>query len=259
MHEIKTKDGYINVDEKQERHLFYYFVEAETDPDSKPLVLWLNGGPGCSSLGGGGLTENGPFRPSGEVLVRNNYSWNKVANMLYLESPAGVGFSYSTNKSFYNYVNDEITASDNLYFLEKWINRFPEYKNRILYITGESYAGHYIPQLAILIIKTRAKMFNLKGIAIGNPLLEFDTDLNSVPEFWWILDLCSSEISHFVDQYDVALDVCPSPAMFQAQKYESKIDVCVEDETYVYPNRKDVQKALHARLFGVKEWGMCSE
>ncbi|KAL0385282.1 UNVERIFIED_CONTAM: Serine carboxypeptidase-like 45 [Sesamum radiatum] len=80
--------GYVNVDEKEERALFYYFVEAETDPASKPLVLWLNGGPGCSSLGVGAFSENGPFRPSGNAaLVRNEYSWNKEANILYLESP----------------------------------------------------------------------------------------------------------------------------------------------------------------------------
>ncbi|XP_058208066.1 P-(S)-hydroxymandelonitrile lyase-like [Rhododendron vialii] len=51
--------GYITVDEKQDRALFYYFVEAETDPASKPLVLWLNGGPGCSSLGAGAFCEHG--------------------------------------------------------------------------------------------------------------------------------------------------------------------------------------------------------
>ncbi|KAJ6700156.1 SERINE PROTEASE FAMILY S10 SERINE CARBOXYPEPTIDASE [Salix purpurea] len=103
--------GYITVDEKQRRSLFYYFVEAETSPASKPLVLWLNGGPGCSSVGAGAFVEHGPFRPTtGNSLVRNEYSWNKEANMLYLESPAGVGFSYSANDSFYSYVTDEITG-----------------------------------------------------------------------------------------------------------------------------------------------------
>lgn len=102
--------GYVTVDENQDRTLFYYFVEAESDPASKPLVLWLNGGPGCSSFGIGAFSENGPFRPrGGGLLVRNDYSWNKEANMLYLESPAGVGFSYSAKQSFYALLNDTIT------------------------------------------------------------------------------------------------------------------------------------------------------
>ncbi|XP_027350417.1 serine carboxypeptidase-like 45 isoform X2 [Abrus precatorius] len=244
--------GYITVDEKQKRALFYYFVEAEVQPASKPLVLWLNGGPGCSSVGAGAFVEHGPFKPSENGLVKNDYSWNKEANMLYVESPAGVGFSYSANKSFYDLVNDEITARDNLVFLQHWFTKFPEYKNNDFFITGESYAGHYVPQLAQLIVQTKTK-FNLKGIAIGNPLLEFNTDFNSRAEFFWshglisdstyeiftkvcnysqirrqhqsgkltpvcagVNKLVSSEVSRYIDTYDVTLDVCLSSADQQA-------------------------------------------
>ncbi|CAK7340263.1 unnamed protein product [Dovyalis caffra] len=298
--------GYITIDEKQRRALFYYFVEAETGPATKPLVLWLNGGPGCSSIGAGAFCEHGPFKPSGELLIQNQYSWNKEANMLYLESPAGVGFSYSANGSFYSYVTDEITglnsliAQDNLAFLEGWFAKFPEYKVRDFFITGESYAGHYVPQLAQLIVQSKAKI-NLKGIAIGNPLLDFSTDLNSRAEFLWSHGLISDatyemattvcnysqimrqiqissslshscskvngqvlrEISKFIDTSGVTLDVCLSAVELQSQKlnqmeYLGKIDVCAEDETMKYLNRKDVQKALHAQLVGVKQWTVCS-
>ncbi|CAA3015408.1 serine carboxypeptidase-like 45 [Olea europaea subsp. europaea] len=291
--------GFISIDEKQDRAFFYYFVEADTKPASKPLVLWLNGGPGCSSVGVGAFCEHGPFKPSGNVLLKNDYSWNKGANVLYLESPAGVGFSYSVNKSFYS-IGDEMTAQDNLIFLEKWFDKFPEFKTRDFYITGESYGGHYVPQLANLIIQSKAK-FNLKGIAIGNPLLEFNTDFNSKSEFLWshglisdatyelftkacnysqirrqyqngnltpvcslVIHQVSGEIGKFVDTYDVTLDVCLSTASMQSEvlnklKDKPKIDVCVEDETIVYLNRKDVQKALHSRLVGVKQWTVCSD
>ncbi|VVA28549.1 PREDICTED: serine carboxypeptidase [Prunus dulcis] len=92
--------GYVTVDEKQQRALFYYFVEAETDASSKPLVLWLNGVMKGLAVH---LLEHGPFKPSGDILLKNDFSWNKEANMLYLESPAGVGFSYSSNQSFYDF------------------------------------------------------------------------------------------------------------------------------------------------------------
>ncbi|XP_061353077.1 serine carboxypeptidase-like 45 isoform X1 [Gastrolobium bilobum] len=292
--------GYITVEEKQQRALFYYFVEAEVEPASKPLVLWLNGGPGCSSVGAGAFVEHGPFKPNENGLVKNDYSWNKEANMLYLESPAGVGFSYSANKSFYDFVTDEMTAKDNLVFLQNWFSRFPEYKNNDFFITGESYAGHYVPQLAQLIVQTKTK-FNLKGIAIGNPLLEFNTDFNSRAEFFWshglisdstfevftkvcnysqirrqsqtgtlspvcagVNKLVSTEVSRYIDTYDVTLDVCLLSANQQAfvltQLQEGeKIDVCVEDETFTYLNKKEVQEALHAKLVGITTWSTCSD
>ncbi|KAK7852572.1 serine carboxypeptidase-like 46 [Quercus suber] len=182
--------GYITVDEKQQRALFYYFVEAEGQPASKPLVLWLNGGPGCSSFGAGAFLEHGPFKVKGDNLVRNEYNWNKEANMLYLESPAGVGFSYSANKSFYTYVNDEITARENLIFLQRWFAKYPEYRDKDFFITGESYAGHYVPQLAQLIIQSNVKI-NLKGIAVGNALLDYYTFITSPGEYYWSHGLIS--------------------------------------------------------------------
>ncbi|CAI9113732.1 OLC1v1014392C1 [Oldenlandia corymbosa var. corymbosa] len=248
--------GYVTVDDKKGKALFYYFVEAEIDCVSKPLVLWLNGGPGCSSLGVGAFSENGPFRPNGQVLVRNEYSWNREANMLYLETPVGVGFSYSTDPSGYDAVSDAITARDNLVFLQRWFLKFPQYRSRDLFITGESYAGHYIPQLAELMIQfnKKEKLFNLKGIALGNPVLEYATDLNSRAEYFWshglisdstyrlftsfcnysryvseyyrdsVSPICSKvmnqvtrETSRFVDKYDVTLDVCISSVLSQSK------------------------------------------
>ncbi|XP_030925980.1 serine carboxypeptidase-like 45 isoform X2 [Quercus lobata] len=281
--------GYISVDEKQNRALFYYFVEAESQPGSKPLVLWLNGGPGCSSVASAFL-EHGPFKVRGDNLVRNEYNWNKEANMLYLESPAGVGFSYSANESFYAHVNDEITARDNLIFLQRWFAKYPEYRDRDFFIAGASYAGHYVPQLAHLIIQSNLKI-NLKGIAVGNPLLDFSIDLNWPYEYYWSHGLISDDIYQLVtkvcngsaqimrgiinqegsqsaciavtsqikeltdtiDPFDVTGDICPSP---HAEKKEL---VCGEGITEKYLNRKDVQKALHAKLVGFKEWGFCQD
>ncbi|XP_022921616.1 serine carboxypeptidase-like 45 [Cucurbita moschata] len=251
--------GYIHVDDQKHRELFYYFVEAETDPSSKPLVLWLNGGPGCSSLGVGAFSENGPFRPNGEALVKNEYSWNRVANMLYLETPAGVGFSYAHDSASHGTMDDEATAKDNLIFLQRWFNKFPHYKHRAIFLTGESYAGHYIPQLARLMteLDRKEKIFNLKGIALGNPVLEYATDLNSRAEFFWshglisdstytlftaacnysryvseyyrdsisgvclrVMTQVNTETSKFVDKYDVTLDVC-IPSVLSQSKYLS--------------------------------------
>lgn len=96
---------------------------------------------------------------------------NAVANVIFLESPAGVGFSYSNKSSDY-VTGDERTAADNYIFLLNWLERFPEYKTRDFFIAGESYAGHYVPQLAQLILRnnkiTNQTTINLKGIAVSS-------------------------------------------------------------------------------------------
>ncbi|WOL14246.1 serine carboxypeptidase-like 42 [Canna indica] len=191
--------GYVDVDVKAGRSLFYYFVEADGDPEKKPLSLWLNGGPGCSSVGGGAFTELGPFFPegNGRGLRRNKYSWNKVSNLLFVESPAGVGWSYSNTTSDYT-CGDKSTAKDMYTFLLRWYEKFPELRSRDLFLTGESYAGHYIPQLANVLLKhnwhSTGFKFKIKGVAIGNPLLRLDRDAPATYEFFWSHGMISDEI-----------------------------------------------------------------
>ncbi|TVU51293.1 hypothetical protein EJB05_02704 [Eragrostis curvula] len=276
--------GYVDVDERAGRSLFYYFVEADgADAASKPLTLWLNGGPGCSSVGGGAFTELGPFYPKGDGrgLRLNKKSWNKVSNLLFVESPAGVGWSYSNKSSDYK-TGDERTvdltlfemnneASDMHIFLLKWYKKFPEYKSRDLFLTGESYAGHYIPQLANALLnhnkESKDFKFNIKGVAIGNPLLKLDRDISSIYEYFWSHGMISDEVGlaitnacdfedytfssphnesescndaiaeankvvgDYVNSYDVLLDVCyPSIVMqeLRLRKYVTKISIGVD-------------------------------
>ena len=143
-------------------------------------MLWLNGGPGSSSLIGL-LTENGQIVTNDESLENkvdgipqvflNPYAWTSEANMLYLESPKGVGFSYCDNASRNSdCVNtDESTAMDAYEFLVNFFAAFPEYKSNKFYITGESYAGIYIPMLIDEIDKDiLSGKLNFQGAAIGN-------------------------------------------------------------------------------------------
>jgi carboxypeptidase C (cathepsin A) len=92
-----------------------------------------------------------------------------------LESPAGVGFSYNTDKNFE--YNDVQTAHDNFLALVEFYKKFPEYSSRGLWIAGESYAGKYIPDLAALIIQMndqKKSSIKLKGILIGNGIISFE-------------------------------------------------------------------------------------
>jgi serine carboxypeptidase-like clade 2 len=125
-------------------------------PDSanKPLVLWLNGGPGCSSLDGW-ANEHGPMMLDEEGHFHlNNYTWVNAANMIYLESPGGVGFSYINSTAQEDlYMDDNTTAKDNLQALLSFFEKFPEMKENDFYISGESYGGIYVPILAYEVIE----------------------------------------------------------------------------------------------------------
>ncbi|PWA83526.1 peptidase S10, serine carboxypeptidase, Alpha/Beta hydrolase fold protein [Artemisia annua] len=187
---VTQYSGYIVTNEKHGRSLFYYFIEAASaNHTSLPVTMWLNGGPGCSSLGFGAFMENGPFQVGEDgLLVLNHHSWNLESNMLYVESPIGVGFSYSNTDEDYIDWNDTKTANDNLVFITKWLEEFPLYKDAPFFLVGESYAGHYIPQLAELILKynkdPNATQINLKAIAIGNPLLDIDISVLAGDYLW---------------------------------------------------------------------------
>ena len=146
-------------------------MEADVeDPTEAPTLLWTNGGPGCSGVGGS-LSEMGPYRPNenGE-LVKNPYSWNEIANVIFIEQPAGVGFSANSKIDGFAY-GDKQAAEDNWEFVKGWMDRFDAYKKSPFYLTSESYGGHYIPTLAYEIVTHNVdKAVNFRGFAVGNPL-----------------------------------------------------------------------------------------
>ncbi|XP_020575744.1 serine carboxypeptidase 24 [Phalaenopsis equestris] len=196
--------GYVLVNEKRGRALFYWLTEATGNAHEKPLVLWLNGGPGCSSVAYGASEEIGPFRinRTGSGLYLNKYSWNREANILFLESPVGVGFSYTNTSSDLKKSGDERTAEDSLIFLIRWMERFPKYKHRELYIAGESYAGHYVPQLAKKIVgynKASSEPFiNLQGFIVGNAVTDNNYDSFGTVTYWWTHSMISDRTYHSI-------------------------------------------------------------
>ncbi|KAG8131454.1 hypothetical protein E2320_009393 [Naja naja] len=181
--------GYLSVD--GDKHLHYWFVEAQDADAEKPLVLWLNGGPGCSSIAGL-LTEHGPFRvqPDGATLTYNDYAWNKLAHILYLESPVGVGYSYSDSQEYHT--NDTEVARVNYLALKEFFNLFPEHLPKDLYLAGESYGGIYIPTLAQWVMQDAS--LNLKGLSVGNGLSSYETNDNSLVYFAYYHGLLGNQL-----------------------------------------------------------------
>jgi len=133
-------------------------------------------GPGCSGLLGA-FTEQGLFLTKDKELklTQNEFSWNRNTNMVYIEQPCGVGFSYSTaadTKADYT-ANDASAALDNFNLIQTFLARFPHLKNSALYLTSESYGGHYLPTLSKVIVDMNTAganpHLNFKGFALGNP------------------------------------------------------------------------------------------
>ncbi|XP_059175154.1 lysosomal protective protein-like [Physella acuta] len=172
------------------KRLHYWFVQSSSNPKTDPVVLWMNGGPGCSSLHGF-LTEHGPFRaqPDGESLLPNPFAWNQVANMIYLEAPAGVGFSYSQDRNYST--DDDDVARNNHLALQDFFKKFPEYSSNDFYISGESYGGIYVPTLASLVLDDHS--IKLKGFVVGNGLSDDNMNDNSIVYFAYFHGLIGDE------------------------------------------------------------------
>ncbi|KAI0732852.1 alpha/beta-hydrolase [Fomitopsis betulina] len=146
-------------------HLFFFMIKNRRMADKERIIFWFNGGPGCSSFDGL-MMEVGPWRLDGKGglnLVEGG--WEEYTTMVYVDQPAGAGFSYTSSDHF---LHDLPEASLQLVeFLKNFYEVFPEYKNVDTYLAGESYAGQYIPYFADAILNSTLGI-PLRGAAIGN-------------------------------------------------------------------------------------------
>ncbi|WEW55651.1 Cell death protease [Emydomyces testavorans] len=170
----KMHAGHVEVDREHNGNLFFWHFQNRHIANRQRTVVWLNGGPGCSSMDGA-LMEVGPYRLKDDhTLTYNEGSWNEFANLLFVDQPVGTGFSYVSTDSYLHELDE--MADHFVTFLEKWFELFPEYEHDDLYFAGESYAGQYIPYIAKAILdrnqnkttKMQNRVWNLKGLLIGN-------------------------------------------------------------------------------------------
>ncbi|OWZ24694.1 Serine protease [Phytophthora megakarya] len=160
-------------------HAFYFLAESQSSSSqSDPVLLWLNGGPGASSLSGC-FSENGPLlvNKDGKTLRVNKFAWNQKANLLCIESPVGVGFSYNSSGV---YEADDLSQAQDLQdALQKFFGKFPWLRENDFVVSGESYGGVYVPTTALAILKGNAattdqsQKINLKKFVVGNGVNEY--------------------------------------------------------------------------------------
>ncbi|KOC66387.1 Venom serine carboxypeptidase [Habropoda laboriosa] len=174
MLDVSSYAGYFTVNKEYKSNMFFWFFPALHDPKTAPIVLWLQGGPGATSMFGLFL-ENGPFYiTSNKTLEMRKYSWSKTHNMLYLDNPVGTGFSFTEDERGYA-INETDVGRDVHTALVQFFKLFGELQSNDFYVTGESYGGKYVPAVSHAIkdynIKAQTKI-NLKGLAIGNGLTD---------------------------------------------------------------------------------------
>jgi vitellogenic carboxypeptidase-like protein len=165
--------GYFTVNKTYNSNLFFWYFEAQHNPEDAPVVLWLQGGPGASSLFGL-FTENGPIQLVDGKIKSRKYSWNLNTNLIFIDNPAGTGFSFTDDDK--GYCRNEVDVGRDLYnALQQFFTLFPHLRLNNFFVTGESYAGKYVPAISHTIHKqnqvSKTKI-NLQGLAIGNGLCD---------------------------------------------------------------------------------------
>lgn len=136
----KSGAGYVTIDSATDKNYFYWYFNSRSKPSTDPVILWMTGGPGCSSelaL----LHENGPceLNKAGTATLENIYGWNNKANIVYIDQPADVGFSYGTQAGWDH--NEKQVSQDMYTFLQGFFQKHPEWLSNEFYVFGESYGG----------------------------------------------------------------------------------------------------------------------
>ncbi|KAJ3812590.1 alpha/beta-hydrolase [Lentinula aff. lateritia] len=138
---VQQMSGYISVGKNM--NMWFWFFEARNSPETAPFTLWLNGGPGCSSMIGL-FQENGPCHVNADLTTTiNPYSWNNLSNMIYIDQPIGTGFSYGTDT-----VNSTESAAPFVWTAFQMLfetTQFAKFESREFIFATESYGGHYGP------------------------------------------------------------------------------------------------------------------
>ncbi|XP_039764570.1 venom serine carboxypeptidase-like [Pararge aegeria] len=264
--DMESYAGYLTVNKEYNANLwFWYFPVAEKSVEETPWIIWLQGGPGASSLYGL-FTEIGPFTISDDYRIdEKKYSWGKNHSLLFIDNPVGTGFSFTDDDR--GFATNQTTIGENLYTaLQQFLTLFPELRKAPLTIAGESYAGKHIPSVAVQILwnKHHDEPINLQGLAIGNGFID-PLSLQRYSYFVRETGLVDDKVANFMVQLETAVvQFINSGEMLKAYAYynyllqlflsESKLnnlynylqdDISLEGAYLDFLQRDEIRRALH--------------
>ncbi|XP_022633239.1 serine carboxypeptidase-like 11 isoform X3 [Vigna radiata var. radiata] len=285
---FELETGYIGLGERDDdMQVFYYFIKSENDPAKDPLLLWLTGGPGCSSFSGLAF-QIGPFafkteKYDGNVpnLVLRPQSWTKVSSIIFVDLPLGTGFSYAKNLTANR--NDWKLVHHTHQFLRKWLIDHPEFLSNDFYMGGDSYSGIAGPAIVQEISKGNEiglqPPINLQGYLLGNPLTTRKEKNEQIP-FAHGMGLISDELYEClsgIDPYNILYRYCKDDSTKKhegpwirslTQKFDSSLNSPLTEwdtrcQTYHFflatqwANDQSVRKSLHIREGTKGKWERC--
>ncbi|XP_042332542.1 probable serine carboxypeptidase CPVL isoform X1 [Sceloporus undulatus] len=197
---VKSYSGYLTVNKTHNSNLFFWFFPAQVQPENAPVLLWLQGGPGGTSMFGL-FVEHGPYLVYKNLtLSERKFPWTSKFSMLYIDNPVGTGFSFTDDEKGYAKNQDDV-GRDLYSALIQFFQLFPDYQKNDFYATGESYAGKYVPAIGYYIHThnpTAKIKINLKGVAIGDGLCDPELMLGGYAEFLYQIGLVDEKQRDYI-------------------------------------------------------------
>lgn len=190
--------GYIPINESCNSALFYWMLEKEggSEEGKTPVLLWLNGGPGASSVTGLMAENIGPYQLSGTKFKYNDHAWTNMYNVLIIDNPVGSGYSVTDDiPECYSSTEEEVAENFYIALQSFFLKRHKKYSTNPFYLTGESYAGKYIPNIAAYLVKMK---FPFEGVVLGNGLYEPEKQYPTVPDYAFNLGIIDQETRSYM-------------------------------------------------------------
>nr|AEE62766.1 unknown [Dendroctonus ponderosae] len=277
-HDVVSYAGYFTVDERFDSNLWFWYFPSADNVSDDPVVLWLNGGPGASSLNGL-FDENGPFIVNEDYSVSlREYSWHLNQSIIFFDNPVGVGFSF-TNGGLAE--NETKVGEDMHSALVQFFQLFPELQSNPFFISGESYAGKYLPAIAYTILQKNPSAdlpLNLQGVLIGDGWTDPIHQMDYGP-FVYNTGLVSEDVKKVIDRHrDAAIAAIEAEQWLEAGDHSDDIyDLILDNadvniynyiEEYDDPDkwaeflsRDELREVIHVggTLFGDKGAGSALE
>ncbi|KAK9745893.1 Serine carboxypeptidase [Popillia japonica] len=194
---VSSYSGYLTVDKQFDSNMFFWFFPSFSNFETDPVVLWLQGGPGASSLIGL-FAENGPFKPAKHGVNLRKYNWVHGHSVIYIDNPVGAGYSFTNG----GYVKNETVVGQNLYkALLQFFQLFPELQKNDFFVTGESYADYLIERMGKYIQSTEVR----RAIHVGNNTFNGESSIVEINLALDIMQSVAPWITQLLSHYRVLI------------------------------------------------------